>query len=441
MDEELKVEDPRVLIAVLALLMYALLSRQLDRWWISMPAAMVLLGVIAGPVGLGLISVGVGSEVVKVTAELTLALMLFHDAVRIDLRALASYYSVPLRLLGIGLPVMIALGTVVAYLVLPQFGLIGAALIATMLAPTDAALGEAVVSDKRIPIHVRQGLNVESGLNDGLSVPIFLVLLGIAADPSAAESGALLHELVRQIGFGLLSGVVIGAGGGALFRLAGARHLMEPVWRRVAILTIAIGCFVGAAALGGSGFIGAFVGGVAFGLASQARAPADGALTAYLGSFFDAMSFFLLGAVVLPFVVDYVTWQIVLYAVLSLIAVRMVSVFVATFRSGAAAPTVVFMGWFGPRGLATLVFTVLLIDEGIPNGAAIATAAAVGVVLSVFAHGVSAPPLVSAYAEWCKRHPRCETALGKDARVREHPTRFATEGATVDVKPKHERAG
>jgi len=271
------VDDVRTLIAMMSLLAFALLSRRLERWWISMPMAMVVLGFAAGLDGFGLIAVDPRSEIVKVAAELTLALMLFHDAVRIDLRALRRGYKLPLRLLGIGLPAMLALGTVVALGLIPGIGLVGAALLATMLAPTDAALGEAVVSDERVPVAVRQGLNVESGLNDGLSVPIFIVLLAAAADPAALESGALIAELARQIGFGVLGGLVIGGVGGLLFRMAADRGAMADSWRRIAVLTIAIGCFVSAAALGGSGFIGAFVGGVLFGLASEARSSSDNA--------------------------------------------------------------------------------------------------------------------------------------------------------------------
>lgn len=417
-------EDPRVLVAALALLSYALLSRRLDRWWVSMPAAMVLLGLLVGPLGLNLIAEGVQSEVVRTTAELTLALMLFHDAVRIDLRALADSYSIPLRLLGIGLPLMIVAGSAVAYLMLPALGLVGAALVATMLAPTDAALGEAVVADQRVPVSVRQGLNVESGLNDGLSVPVFLVLLTIAANPAAVESGALLGALETQIGLGLLGGLLVGGLGGGLFRLAARKRLMLRTWRRIAIVAIAFGCFVSAAILGGSGFIGAFAGGIAFGIISDARSAEDNAFTGYLGTVFDALSFLLLGAVVIPFALHHLTWQVILYAVISLVAIRTACVAVAMAGSGARWPTVAFMGWFGPRGLATLVFAVLVVDANVANGDAIASAAVAGVALSVFAHGLSAPPLVAAYSGWWKRFRGTGTVSMEETPVHQHPGRL-----------------
>lgn len=412
-----------MLLGLLAIVGYALLSLRLARWWVSMPTAMIVVGFIAGGSGFGLIEIDLHSEVVKTAAELTLALMLFHDAVRIDLKALRRGYQVPLRLLGIGLPVMLVLGTAVAAGMLPGLGLIGAALVATMLAPTDAALGEAVVSDERIPVTVRQGLNVESGLNDGLSVPVFLVLLAIAADPAAFESGAFISELARQIGLGVLGGALVGGLGGLLFRITAERDVMDGAWRRIAILCISIGTFVCAAVLGGSGFIGAFAGGVIFGLASDARSPSDNALTGQLGTVFDAASFILVGAALLPTALDYVGMGEVAYAVLSLVALRLASVAVATVGSHARWQTVAFMGWFGPRGLATVVFTVLLIEESIPNGEVIASTAAVCVVLSAIAHGFSAPPLVSAYARWWETVGAERTETMESAAVAEHPLR------------------
>jgi len=393
-------EDVRTLVGAVFILAYALVSRLLERWWISMPMAMIVLGFIAGADGFGLVAADPHSEVVKVAAEITLALMLFHDAVRIDLRALRRGLNVPLRLLGIGLPVMLVLGAAVAYGMLPSLGLLGAALLATMLAPTDAALGEAVVTDERIPVSIRQGLNVESGLNDGLSVPIFLVLLAAAADPAGRESGALVWELARQIGFGVLGGLLVGGLGGWLFRRASERSLIAPEWRRIAVLTIAVGSFVCAAVLGGSGFIGAFMGGVLFGLASEARSPQDNALTGRLGMVFDAVSFILVGAILLPMAFSTLGWREVLYATVSLVVLRMASVALAMLGTRTHWPTIAFMGWFGPRGLATVVFTVLLIDEAIPGGDTIAAVAVVCVVMSAFAHGLSAPPLAGAYSRW-----------------------------------------
>ena len=425
-------EDPKILIAAVAILGYALLSRRLDRWWFSMPVVMVLVGLAIGAEGLGWIQVDLESHTVKTIAEVTLSLMLFHDAVRIDLRALRRGFAVPLRLLGIGLPLMLVLGTAVAWWLLPSIGLVGAVLVSTMLAPTDAALGAAVVEDERLPMRIRQGLNVESGLNDGLSVPVFLVALALAADPTGWQLGALGAELLRQIGFGVLGGLLVGGLGGLAFRFAAEKGLMRDYWRQVSILATALGCFVAAAVLGGSGFIGAFAGGIVFGLASEARSVEDNALTGYLGSVFDALSFLVVGAMLIPFAIAHLTWAAVIYAVLSLVVIRATTVALAMLGSGARWQTVAFMGWFGPRGLATVVFAVLLFDAQIPNGALILSAAIVGVTLSVFAHGFSASPLVAAYARWWERASTSSASRMESKPVAEHPARHATVGPSSE---------
>ena len=392
-------EDVRILVIAMLLIVYSLVSRKLHGWWVSMPAAMVAAGYVVGPGGFDFLDISVGSEMVKFVAEVTLALMLFHDASRIGLTRLRDQTSLPARLLGIGLPIMIVLGTLVAHLLFPSIGWLGAALIATMLAPTDAALGEEVVTDKRLPPWLRQGLNVESGLNDGLSVPVFLVLVGLATSQDW-HTGALTTEFARAIGFGVLAGAIFGGGGGLLIREAQRRGYMLGSWVRYSVFAIALSCYVAAAVLHGSGFIGAFVGGLFFGATSRQRGAEVLGFTSHLGTAFDTVSFVLLGAVLVPIALQYLTWQVVVYAVLSLVLIRCVSVFVAMLGSGAAWQTTVFMGWFGPRGLATVVFTLMLLEESVANKEVIASVAVVGVVLSVYAHGFSAPGLAGVYARW-----------------------------------------
>jgi NhaP-type Na+/H+ or K+/H+ antiporter len=211
---------------------------------------------------------------------------------------------------------------------------------------------------------------------------------------------------------------------------------MHDYWRRVANLVVALGCFVAAAVLGGSGFIGAFAGGMIFGLASEARTTEDNALTGYLGAVFDAVSFLLVGAMLIPFAMDQLTWPIVAYAVLSLVVIRAVTVAAAMVGSGARWQTVTFMGWFGPRGLATVVFTVLLFDANVPNGNLIASVAIVGVTLSVFAHGFTAPPLVAAYAKWWAGASAGGAPRMEAQKVAEHPARHAS----IDGKVSDDRS-
>jgi NhaP-type Na+/H+ or K+/H+ antiporter len=261
-------------------------------------------------------------------------------------------------------------------------------------------------------------------LNDGLSVPVFLVLIIIATAHNWSP-GLLGAELVRQIGFGLLSGLLMGGAGGLLVWLARERGLMLGEWTRIAVLAKALGSYVGAALLGGSGFIGAFVGGIAFGRTSKAQGPEVMGFTGHLGTLFDALSFLLLGAVLVPLALPYLSWQVVLYVALSLVAVRMASVFVATAGTGAAWQTKLFMGWFGPRGLATVVFSLLLLDEAIPQKELIATVAVTGVVFSVYAHGFTAPWLSGVYARWYAAHGKEREVLPEHREVAQPSLRSA----------------
>lgn len=392
-------EETSTLVLALIVLSYALASKLLRRWWVNMPTAMLVAGLAVGASGLRLVDLDVSSSVVKSVAEVTLSLMLFHDACRIGLSRLRRQTSLPLRLLGIGLPMMILGGTAAARVFFPHFGWVVAALIATMLAPTDAALGEEIVVDERLPAWLRQGLNVESGLNDGLCVPIFLVLLEVVG-AGGWQRGAVIAEFGRVIGFGVLVGGALGVLSGFLMRVARAHSVMLAAWTRYGVLAAALACYIGAALLGGSGFIGAFVGGLVFGTVSGQEDELALGLTGQLGTTFDAVAFVLLGAVLVPVVLPFVTWAVVIYAVLSLAVIRMVAVMVASIASGAAWQTILLMGWFGPRGLATVVFAVMLLESDVPDATVVASVAIVGVVMSVIAHGFSAPGLAGRYARW-----------------------------------------
>jgi NhaP-type Na+/H+ or K+/H+ antiporter len=394
-------EDVRLLMVAMVLLGVALCSRWLERRSISTPAAVVAIGFLMSLTPLYSANLTAASGAVRAIAEATLALMLFHDASRIGLKHLVGQSMLPARLLGIGLPVMIVLGTVLGYAMFPLLGWVGAALVATMLAPTDAALGEQVVSDKRLPSWLRQGLNVESGLNDGLSVPVFLVLIGLATSQNW-HWGTLGVQLATLIGVGVVAGAIFGGLGGWLVRRAQQQGAMLGSWARYAVVAIALASYVAAALTGGSGFIAAFVGGLFFGTTSHQEGPEAMGFISHLGTVFDAVSFLLLGAVLLPVAVRYLSWQVVVYVVLSLLVVRMASVFVAMAGMKARTQTKAFIGWFGPRGLATVVFTIMLLDEQVANKELIATVAVVGVVLSVYAHGFTAPWLAGRYAEWYK---------------------------------------
>ena len=314
----------------------------------------------------------------------------------------------PLRLLAIGLPLTIVAGALAGVVVFGQLALIEAVLLAIVLAPTDAALGQAVVTDPLVPSRVRQGLNVESGLNDGICVPLLLIAIAIAeAEEGAIGHGAAVHLVLEEIGYGIAGGVLAGLAAAVVVRLGVARRLVDPIWLQVVPVAGAALAYGLAVWMGGSGFIAAFVGGAVFG---GLRGEVGGDVTLFLeeaGGLLGAVTFVLFGAVMLVPVLDNLSGAVVLYALLSLTLVRMVPVALAMLGSGARPPTVAFLGWFGPRGLASIVFAVILVEEAsLAHESVLLDTIFLIVALSVLLHGVTATPLARRYASWFAAHPR-----------------------------------
>jgi len=367
-----------------------------------------LLGTIVGARALGLLDLEQRGEEIKLLTEATLTVVLFSDASRIDLRALRGEAGVPTRLLGIGLPLTLLAGFVAALALLGELAWAEALLLAVILAPTDAALGQAVVTLKRLPPRVRQSLNVESGLNDGICVPLFFIALAVAqAEEGAIGEGAAVRLVSEQIGYGILAGVIAGAAAAGVLVLAAGRGLVSRAWLQVVPLAGAGLAFGLAQPVGGSGFIAAFVGGIVFGGLRRRRGGEVGYLIEEGGAILTAVTFIVFGAVLLGPALEDVTWAVVLYAVLSLTVVRMLPVAIAMLATGARKPTVGFLGWFGPRGLASIVFAILVIEEGgLPHDDILLVTVFITIGLSVLAHGLSAAPLAERYARWFDTHPR-----------------------------------
>jgi sodium/hydrogen antiporter len=395
------------LVAV-ALLGVAAISGRLPGTPITPAILFVAFGLLVGPKGLGGIDVAATSSTVRVLAEGTLALVLFSDASRIDLGALRRTVDVPVRLLGIGLPLTILLGAVAAAAVFGELSVEEAVILAIVLAPTDAALGQAVVTEPRVPERIRQGLNVESGLNDGICVPLLFAAVAIADVESEISGGRSPGTLLlEEIGYGILGGVLAGLLIAAIFKHAGRRGWITRAWGQVIPAAGAALAYGIASALDGSGFIGAFVAGVVFRRALGRDPEELNMLTEEVGSVLNGVTFVLFGAVLLGPALSELSWQLVLYAVLSLTLVRMLPVAVAMWGTRARLPTLGFLGWFGPRGLASIVFAVIVIEESaLPHEHLIVLAIYITVGLSVLAHGLSAAPLADRYARWYERHPR-----------------------------------
>jgi NhaP-type Na+/H+ or K+/H+ antiporter len=417
-----------IAVIAAALLAWALMSRALDRVDVTGPMALALLGLIAHVVGL--VDIPADDAPVGIVAEATLALVLFSDAARVDVSRLRHDAAVPVRMLVAGLPLVVGAGAVAARGLDIGGSWALALLIGACLAPTDAGLGAVVVSDTRVPRRIRRILNVESGLNDGIAAPVvtLAVTLALSLEVRAVD---VASDAATQIGVGVAAGVVVGLGGGVALWRAHRAGLVQPGAVQLAALALAVLSNAGASAAGGNGFIGAFVAGLSFGptarmlseaaaargATADARSDAGGDdagddadevhppldLTELAGQLLGSVVWFLFGAALLGPVLDDLSWRLVAYAILSLTVVRMVPMALVLVGAGLDRATVGFLGWFGPRGLASLVFAIEALDELGGDADPVVAAVTVTVALSVVVHGATAGPLATAYGRWAAR--------------------------------------
>jgi NhaP-type Na+/H+ or K+/H+ antiporter len=393
------VTDLAILAAVFVA--YALVSSRLERLSVTAPMVFVAAGLILGPSVTGALDIAIDSGSILPVTELTLAIILFADASTVRLNDVEGDARLPARLLLIGLPLTIALGTVAAGLSFPSAGWAAAALIASILAPTDAALGLAVVTNRAVPVRIRRALNVESGLTDGIATPFVTVYLTLLVSETGEMGGHWALEAAKEIGLGLVAAVVVGTMGGRLLEAAGRRRLTSTVSEQLAIVALALLAYAGAVAIGGNGFIAAFIGGLLFGAATRGtmHGPVEFAETVGLfASFFVWTMFGVL--FVGPIVTDRIDGVAVAYALLSLTVVRMLPVAVSLLGVGLRPDTIAFVGWFGPRGLASVVFALVAVETLHQAGAAsdaLVEVATWTILISVIAHGVTAGPLARIY--------------------------------------------
>jgi NhaP-type Na+/H+ or K+/H+ antiporter len=385
-----------------AVVLYGAVALRLGRWSISMPMVFVAVGYLLGPGGIRLLVLSPKAEAVRGLTELTLALVLFADASTLHLRQVREDARLPLRLVTIGLLLTIGLGAVVALGLLPGEGLALAALLGAMLAPTDAALGLPIYNDARVPVRIRRALNVESGLNDGIAAPFVALFLSFAA---ASEGQGPRHWLVvalAEIGIGVVVGTLAGALGGQLLKLTARNGWSSAGSQQLAILGVGLIAYLGAIALQGNGFIAAFIGGLVFGAATHPQFIAPTEFTETVGTLLSLLVWVLFGAVLLPVGLrSTADWRPIAYAILSLTLVRMLPVALALRGLHLRADTIAVMGWFGPRGLASVVFTLLAFDQLQRAGQPIHFVVSVAtwtIAASVLAHGLSAQPVSAWYA-------------------------------------------
>ncbi|HYO41664.1 MAG TPA: cation:proton antiporter [Candidatus Limnocylindrales bacterium] len=401
---------PLTLIA-LVVLAYAILSRRLSSTAVTAPIFFAAAGFITGPV-LGIVSFGARDEILVGLLEAALVMVLFADSSGLNVRRWTGEVSLSGRLLGIGLPLTMLLGAVVAYLLFPGIAPWQAALVGAILAPTDAALGQAVVANPRVPAVVRNALNVESGLNDGLVLPFVTIFLALGLVASGMESDLkAIETLLLALVGSTVVGLVLGVGGGWLVRTAAERGLGDGRWIPIALVAVAAASFSVADEMGASGFLAVWVAGLSAG--TMVRGRVDDAvfhLPEQTADALAAVGFLLLGAGLLAPVLARATPTTVLYAVLSLTVIRILPVAIAMVRTGFSPASVFYIGWFGPRGLASIVFAGLVVEAGVPGADLMTDAILLTVAISLVAHGVTAAWGARRYASWFERAAAADPA-------------------------------
>ena len=396
--------DAGISVVLACIVGWVLVSARLARWSVTAPLILAIAGFALGSTPGSPVHISLGTSQIRTVVEIALALILFTDASKISARWFEQPPSrIAARLLGIGLPLAILAGWLAAVPLFPGTEWAVLAVVAAALAPTDAALGASVMDDERIPRRLRDVINVESGLNDGLATPFVLFFLAVASADGAHDSvlragEQAIVDLLIAVGFGAALGWLVGR----LLVVADRRGWSLASQEPVVPLALALIAYFGAVAAGGNGFVSAFAAGVAYGTASAGLATGNViSFTERCGSLLSFFVWFVFGAAFLRPAFDGLTWQVIVYALLSLTVVRMVPVALSLIRSKLTRNEVLLIGWLGPRGLASIVFALIAVDEltAAEGAGLVAQVVTVTVAFSVVLHGLSAGPL----AAWFSR--------------------------------------
>ena len=385
-------------VALVALVVFGwgLVSARLGRADLSAPIVFVAVGLLLSEV-LHVIEPDVSHEAVKIVAELTLVWVLFADAARVKLTDLQGDLGLYARLLAVGLPLTIAAGTLLAMWLFDGMGVWLALLVGAALAPTDAALGATVMTNPAVPARVRRVLNVESGLNDGIATPVVTVAIAGAAAAAGIHGQPSVGGAFVDLALGLATGVVFGVVGGLTMRMARRRGWATEDLAGPGVLALALAAYAGTLWLGGNGFVAAFVAGLAFGNFAGRGGATEVFYVEQTAGLVSLLTWLIFGAVAVPTVIENTDWQVIGYAILSLTVVRMLPVGLALAGSGLSKPTVSFVGWFGPRGLASIIFALIALEDLHAEAEHAVAIIGMTVLLSVLAHGLSAKPLATRY--------------------------------------------
>lgn len=391
-----------LLIIGAGVLVWSALSGRIERGVITAPMAFTAFGFAVGPAAADLVNLNMAEGGLHLLAEATLALVLFTDAARINVRQLARDHVAPLRMLLIALPLTILFGAVVGAWLFDGWILWEAALLAAILAPTDAALGQAVVSNTSVPTRIRQALTVESGLNDGLALPVVLVLAAVASGMGGMAPERPLSSWITfaalQVTLGPLAGVLVGVSLGRVIDWCLTRHWMDDAYEGAAVLAVPLIAYLSADLIGGNGFIAAFVAGAAFGAVVGRRCSFLFEFMENEGRLLVLLTFFLFGGALIAEHIDHISWVTVVYTAFSLTVIRVAPIMLSLTGAGFSIETQLFLGWFGPRGLASILFALLVLEHSLlPHAEELMATIVFTVLASIILHGVTAAPWASRY--------------------------------------------
>jgi sodium/hydrogen antiporter len=389
------------IVLTVLVLCYAVVSGLVKRWYVAPALVFVLCGIILGPFALDVIDIGTDAASFTVVAQLALTVILFNQAAKLDLSTIFRRRELTFRLLVIGIPLAISLGTVTALIVLPVMPLWEAVCLAAIVAPTEVALIDAVLEDKRVPERVRHALSTESGFYDGFALAAMLAALALASEQTDPDANRWTLFLFRTEVVSVVVGLTIGAIGGLVIAWSQKREWMSDTWAQLATLAVALVCFQVGEGLHGSGFVAAFAGGLAFAfVAKRVDVPPETQVSDAAGQLLELMVFAMFGSYAVVVGWRDAGWRVVVFALLALFAVRVVAVSVALIRSDLPARNRLFIGWFGPRGIGTLVLGLLVVERGqIEQEALIIQVVVVTVTLSLVVHSLTAWPGIRWLAE------------------------------------------
>ena len=381
------------------LLLFGAVSKRIQSTIVTAPIIFVVFGLLIGSAGFGFFTFSFEDEIFTTIAELTLVLVLFSDAARIDLRCLIREHDLPTRMLSVGLMLTIAAGTGLALVFFAGLSIWEAGILAIILAPTDAALAQAVISSDRLPIRIRQALNVESGLNDGIALPLLILFLVLSGHFEGNQDRNLLTFTLMQLLLGPVVGIAVGYAGSKLLLFANRRGWIDQAFLSLSAIALAILAYAGAEFAGGNGFIAAFAAGLVIGNVAREICMTLYHFAEAEGQLLMLFTFVVFSASMLPAILPAVTWQVLVYAFLSLTIIRMLPVAVSLMGKKLMWETTALLGWFGPRGIASIIYVLIVLREAaLPGEETILAVTVVTVAMSILLHGISALPLTGWYA-------------------------------------------